>query len=84
MLGVRREGLTTAARNLQAAGLISYVRGHIKVLNRPGLETRTCGCYEVVKNEYNRLLPTGYSISYWFFSTIKNRRSQKNLNRSKC
>ena len=57
MLGVRREGVTTTAGNLQAAGLISYVRGHIKVLNRPGLEARTCECYDVVKNEYNRLLP---------------------------
>ena len=57
MLGVRREGVTTAAGNLQAVGLISYVRGHIKVLNRPGLEARTCECYDVVKNEYNRLLP---------------------------
>jgi Mn-dependent DtxR family transcriptional regulator len=57
MLGVRREGVTTAAGNLQAAGLISYVRGHIKVLNRTGLEARTCECYDVVKKEYTRLLP---------------------------
>lgn len=57
MLGVRREGVTEAALKLQNAGLISYTRGHIKVLDRPGLEKRTCECYMVVKKEYNRLLP---------------------------
>jgi CRP-like cAMP-binding protein len=57
MLGVRREGVTEAALKLQAAGLIRYARGHIKVLDRAGLERRTCECYSVVKNEYNRLLP---------------------------
>ncbi|MDD0809325.1 Crp/Fnr family transcriptional regulator [Curvibacter sp. RS43] len=57
MLGVRREGVTGAALQLQAAGLIRYARGHITVLNRPGLEQRTCECYAVVKKEYDRLLP---------------------------
>jgi CRP-like cAMP-binding protein len=57
MLGVRREGVTEAASKLQQAGLISYARGRITVLNRPGLETRTCECYAVVKQEYDRLLP---------------------------
>jgi CRP-like cAMP-binding protein len=57
MLGVRREGVTEAALRLQKAGLISYARGHIKVLDRPGLEQRTCECYVVVKTEYDRLLP---------------------------
>ena len=57
MLGVRREGVTEAALSLQKAGLISYARGHIKVLDRPGLELRTCECYQVVKTEYDRLLP---------------------------
>jgi CRP-like cAMP-binding protein len=57
MLGVRREGVTEAALNLQKAGLIRYSRGHIHVLNRPGLERRTCECYGVVKREYDRLLP---------------------------
>ncbi len=57
MLGVRREGVTEAALKLQAAGLIRYARGHISVLNRPGLERRTCECYRVVKKEYDRLLP---------------------------
>jgi CRP-like cAMP-binding protein len=57
MLGVRREGVTEAAVKLQKAGLIRYVRGHISVLDREGLEKRTCECYEVVKLEYARLLP---------------------------
>lgn len=57
MLGVRREGVTEAALKLQAAGLIRYARGHISVLNRPGLEKRACECYAVVKKEYDRLLP---------------------------
>jgi CRP-like cAMP-binding protein len=57
MLGVRREGVTEAARKLQDAGLISYRRGHISVLDRQGLARRTCECYEVVRREYARLLP---------------------------
>ncbi len=57
MLGVRREGVTEAAGNLQNAGLIEYRRGHITVLNRSGLEKRTCECYGVVKKEFDRLLP---------------------------
>jgi CRP-like cAMP-binding protein len=57
MLGVRREGVTEAAGNLQRAGLIKYNRGHIIVHDRAGLETRTCECYAVVKEEFDRLLP---------------------------
>lgn len=57
MLGVRREGVTEAALNLQKAGLIRYSRGHITVLDREGLERRTCECYNVVRKEYRRLLP---------------------------
>ena len=57
MLGVRREGVTEAAGKLQAAGLIHYSRGHIKVLERARLEQRVCECYAVVKKEYDRLLP---------------------------
>ena len=57
MLGVRREGVTEAALKLQTNGLIRYVRGRISVLDRPGLEKRTCECYAVVKKEYDRLLP---------------------------
>jgi CRP-like cAMP-binding protein len=57
MLGVRREGVTEAAGELQRAGLIQYKRGRITVLDRQGLESRTCECYRVVKTEYERLLP---------------------------
>jgi len=57
MLGVRREGVTEAAGKLQAAGLLKYRRGKITVLDRPGLEARTCECYAVVKKEFDRLLP---------------------------
>jgi CRP-like cAMP-binding protein len=57
MLGVRREGVTEAALQLQKLKLIRYVRGHITVLDRQGLEQRTCECYGVVKKEYDRLLP---------------------------
>ena len=57
MLGVRREGVTEGALKLQEAGCIRYARGRIKVLDRAGLEKRTCECYAVVKTEYDRLLP---------------------------
>jgi CRP-like cAMP-binding protein len=58
LLGVRREGVTEAALKLQKAGIINYTRGRITVLDRTGLERLTCECYEVVKKEYDRLLPT--------------------------
>jgi CRP-like cAMP-binding protein len=58
MLGVRREGVTEGALKLQQAKLIRYARGHITVLDRKGLEHRTCECYSVVKKEYQRLLPS--------------------------
>ena len=56
MLGVRREGITETAGNLQRAGLISYRRGHITVLDRKRLESHACECYGVVKKEFHRLL----------------------------
>ena len=57
MLGVRREGVTEAAGELQKVGLIHYSRGRITVLDRPRLEVRACECYAVVKKEFDRLLP---------------------------
>ena len=62
MLGVRREGVTEGALKLQRAGLISYTRGRITILDRPGLEKRTCECYAVVRKEYDRLLPSKKAI----------------------
>ena len=63
MLGVRREGVTEAAGQLHRAGLIKYSRGRITVLNRAGLEKRTCECYAVVKKESDRLLPTAQMLA---------------------
>jgi CRP-like cAMP-binding protein len=57
MLGVRREGAAEAAGKLQSAGLIKRDRGRITVLDRPGLEARVCECYNVVREEFRRLLP---------------------------
>jgi len=54
---VRREGVTESAGKLQKLGLISYNRGHITVLDRPGVEANACECYAVVKKEFDRLLP---------------------------
>jgi CRP-like cAMP-binding protein len=56
MLGVRREGVTVAARRLQEAGMISYVRGHINILDRQQLLAHVCECYQVVITEHERLL----------------------------
>jgi Mn-dependent DtxR family transcriptional regulator len=57
MLGVRREGVTEAAGKLQKAGVILYQRGRIEVIDRSKLEHMVCECYEVVRDEYARLLP---------------------------
>jgi CRP-like cAMP-binding protein len=57
LLGVRREGVTAAALKLQQAGVIRYSRGHIAVLDRSGLEQRTCECYAVARRAFTRLLP---------------------------
>ena len=61
MLGVRREGVTIAAKHLQSKKLISYVRGTIIILDRQGLENNVCECYQVVKTEYDRLLGEYFS-----------------------
>ena len=62
MLGVRREGVTDAAGKLQKLGIIEYSRGKIKVLDRPGLERRSCECYGVVKRETDRLMAIGSGL----------------------
>jgi CRP-like cAMP-binding protein len=62
MLGVRREGVTEGALKLQKSGLIRYVRGRITILDRAGLEARSCECYAVVKKEYDRLLPDARAV----------------------
>lgn len=63
MLGVRREGITEAAGKLHRAGLIDYKRGRILVTDRPGLEKRVCECYQVVKHEFDRLLPSLHPLT---------------------
>ena len=62
MLGVRRESITDAAWKLQQAGVINYQRGHITVLDRLRLEAQVCECYQVVKDEFGRLLPALYAV----------------------
>lgn len=57
LLGVRRESITEAAGRLQEGGFIRYRRGHIDVVDRIGLQSRSCECYAAVKSEMNRLLP---------------------------
>jgi CRP-like cAMP-binding protein len=66
LLGVRREGVAQAAGRLQIAGIISYQRGHIKVLDRDQLEKRSCECYGIVKAEYDRLLTFPKDSSHGF------------------
>ncbi len=73
MLGVRREGVTEGAMKLQKTGLITYARGRISVLNRPGLEKRACECYEVIRGEYERLLPRQFAASCPTFRVRKGR-----------
>lgn len=58
MLGVRREGVTEAAGKLQKLGVIEYHRGHIRVLDRNKLESLSCECYQAVKDETDRLMPS--------------------------
>lgn len=64
MLGVRREGITLAAKKLAAQGLITNKRGTMTVMDRKGLEAAVCECYQVVNTEYNRLLGRGMSRTF--------------------
>jgi CRP-like cAMP-binding protein len=61
-LGVRREGVSEAAQQLQRQGLIQYSRGRMQVLNREGMQASTCECYAVIKAEYDRLLPMKWAV----------------------
>ena len=83
MLGVRREGITEAAGKLQHAGLIHYCRGHISVLDRSGLEARVCECYQVVKTEFDRLLPSPPPLHIPLTSHIRNVRCPINRKTSR-
>lgn len=56
MLGVRRSSVTDAAQQLKKRGLINYSRGHVTILDRLGLEQSACECYQVSKQEFDRLL----------------------------
>ena len=56
-LGARREGVTEGALKLKRAGLVRHARGHISVIDRPGLEKLSCECHAMVKTEYDGLLP---------------------------
>lgn len=60
MLGVRREGVTGAAGKLQKLGIINYRRGRITITDREGLEKHSCECYDIVRKEYQRLLPLNH------------------------
>lgn len=70
MLGVRREGVSIAAHRLQEAGLIRYRRGHITILDRPGLERTVCECYQVVKSECDRLLTYQSAVRSTYIPSI--------------
>lgn len=74
MLGVRREGVTEGALKLQRAGLISYARGHISVLDRQGLERRSCECYAVVKR----------STTDYFRTRSPSRRTERRASGAAC
>lgn len=57
ILGVRRETVTSVAGKLEQDGLIQYSRGHIRIVDPCALESRACECYEVIKKQYDEILP---------------------------
>nr|WP_049762999.1 Crp/Fnr family transcriptional regulator [Shewanella denitrificans] len=77
MLGVYREGISLAAGKLQQAGVISYRRGHISVLDRAKLELKSCECYQVVKTELDRLLSDGLLADAKFIKTKTDTQTSK-------
>jgi CRP-like cAMP-binding protein len=64
LLGVRREGVTMAAKKLMDEGIIRYARGRITIQNRTALEQRACECYGVIRQEYARLLPVACDCTH--------------------
>lgn len=81
MLGVRREGVTASALSLQKDGLIRYARGRIAVLDRGGLEARSCECYAVIRQNYGRLRAAppsqGRTLPLWALSSSAARASER-------
>ncbi len=77
MLGVHRPTVTVVARTLQAAGLISYQRGHVRVLDRPGLEGAACVCYGAIRRLLERLLPDAGLEGTGSDSTVPDRQMAK-------
>jgi hypothetical protein len=65
MLGANRKSVTLAAQSMQAAGLISYRRGKIQILDRPGLEKASCECYAIVRERFDAFLtPPTTAVQY--------------------